>query len=187
MPNQNRPTFDPFSWALSPFSVHPEWNQARFRICHEQLAETGKFVTSMVRAIKRPFTALNAWMDNAHETRAIILFDHWAPASVRLTHRDGAAIDAHDPVARDLRTRPSSVFGRFVTGLGQSFATARRMHALASLDDRTLADIGIRRSDIPAIALHGILRYEIAGEADRGEAQSAPPPDELPPERLKAA
>ncbi len=42
-----------------------------------------------------------------------------------------------------------------VEGWRQSMAEASAMRELAGLDDRMLADIGISRSDIPALARHG--------------------------------
>lgn len=48
--------------------------------------------------------------------------------------------------------------GRFFSFFGRSVREAESMRTLASLDDRTLADLGLSRSDIPAFVMQGAIK-----------------------------
>ena len=76
-------------------------------------------------------------------------------------------------VARVIAKEIGAAFGEF----RNSLARARTAQELSSLDDRTLADIGIRRSDIPAFVAGQIdfAREAIANDHGRvhGEGHKA--------------
>jgi uncharacterized protein YjiS (DUF1127 family) len=51
-----------------------------------------------------------------------------------------------------------TLWGRIADPIARAFQYRRTFAELASLDDRTLADLGISRSDIPAIASGSFVR-----------------------------
>lgn len=63
-------------------------------------------------------------------------------AMARLLRKAGSAL---------FRGARMTVFGifRLIEAIGQGVACSRLYHELSTLDDRTLADIGLRREDIP--------------------------------------
>ncbi len=54
----------------------------------------------------------------------------------------------------------ASWIGRTIKNCSEALARARAANELAALDDRTLADIGIARSDIPAFVAGRLRRLE---------------------------
>ena len=69
--------------------------------------------------------------------------------------------------------------GALFGGLGEALEKARRAADLAAMDDRMLADIGMRRSDIPAL-FTGSARPNVvsvnpapAGKRGRSKAKAA--------------
>lgn len=60
------------------------------------------------------------------------------------------------------------------TNIRQAFEQARTMRELAALDDRSLADIGLARSDIPNFAM-GAVRKEAVNTVDAVAVQEEQP------------
>lgn len=74
-------------------------------------------------------------------------------------------------VVADLFSRATAAIRRFFAKIERVLEEARTMGELAKLDDRTLADIGISRSDIPAYATRRL--NEIQAQAEAQEQRKA--------------
>lgn len=72
-------------------------------------------------------------------------------------------------VIADLFNRVTGAIGRVFAKMERVLEEARTMGELAKLDDKTLADIGISRSDIPNYATRRL--NEIREQAQTAEAQ----------------
>lgn len=68
-----------------------------------------------------------------------------------------AAERARGDRAAELGMRLGNAIGAWVRNLEVAFDRARAARELSRLDDRMLADIGISRSDIPALLAHGTI------------------------------
>ncbi len=96
-----------------------------------------------------------------------------------------AAHDIKAPGAWQVETRPvqaahdgqtgllgslAGLFGKITHSIAQAIQYRRTYAELAQLDDRTLADLGITRGDIPAIAAGLYARSEASADYARARA-----------------
>ena len=101
-------------------------------------------------------------MTAAHDIKA------QAPGAWRVETRPvPAAVDGQTGLLGSL----AALFSKLTRSVSQAIQYRRTYAELAQLDDRTLADVGITRGDIPAIA-SGIYAREASADYTRGRVAS---------------